>query len=733
MDQILEHCEGTIGIADDVAVFGKNEADHDENLHNLMITARQHGLVFNAEKCNIKQQRMQFFGLIFDSDGVHPDPGKITAIRQLQAPQDATQLKEFLGIANYMSSFTPNLSQHTAILRDLLKKDSEFVWTRAHEKAFQRTKDVICRETTLSYFDPTVDTVVQVDASSRGLGAVLLQKNKPIAFPSKSLSDCERRYVNIEREMLAVVFGCERFHTFVYGKQFTVESDHKPLEIIHLKNLAAAPQRLQRMLLRIQPYDIVIKYRPGKDVAVADLLSRQPSSNKESLNFDLQINHVQFSPHRLQQLRDETDNDDEMLSLKSIIMSGWPETRRQLATQLRPYWSFRDELTVDDGIVMKSDRIVIPLRARPQILAKLHEAHQGVEKTRLRARSCVYWVNINSDIENMVQRCDICQHEMSSQSPEPLLQHEVPSRPWQVVGTDLFSIGSNNYLIIGDYYSKFPFVELIEGRATSDLIVKLTKRVFSEQGVPDRVISDNGGHFDSQAFRLFANAWGFEHITSSPHYPRSNGFIERQIQTIKRTMRKAASARVDMDMAMLILRSTPIDHHLPSPAEMLNARKMRANLPVKIPNVHPEKSVISNRLFERQLQQKEYHDQRANTQLAPLARGQPVRIQHHVTGKWNPATIETVRPEPRSYDVRTASGGVLRRNRVQIRRSHETSPIDADPVLPPGDMPSTAAVEPVERPDEAHNTGKRVRFITPEVGYQTRSGRLSKPPAKFNL
>ena len=733
MDHILENCGGTIGIADDVAVFGKNEADHDANLHNLMKTARQHGLVFNADKCHIKQPRMQFFGLIFDTDGVHPDPGKITAIKQLQAPQDATQLKEFLGIATYMSPFTPNLSQHTAILRDLLKKDSEFVWTPAHESAFQRTKDAICREATLSYFDPAVETVVQVDASSRGLGAVLLQKNKPIAFASKSLSDCERRYVNIEREMLAVVFGCERFHTFVYGKRFTVESDHKPLEMIHMKNLAAAPQRLQRMLLRIQPYDIVIKYRPGKDVAVADLLSRQPSSNKESLKFDMQINHVQFSPHRLQQLRDETDNDDEMLSLKSIIMSGWPETRRQLATQLRPYWPFRDELTVDDGIIMKSDRIVIPLRARSEILAKLHLAHQGVEKTRLRARSCVYWININRDIENMIQRCDICQRELCAQPSEPLMQHEVPSRPWQIVGTDLFSIGRNNYLIIGDYYSKFPFVELIEGRATSDMIVKLTKRIFSEQGVPDRVVSDNGGHFDSQAYKLFAKAWGFEHVTSSPHYPRSNGFVERQVQTIKRTLKKAASARVDTDMAMLILRSTPIDHHLPSPAEMLNARKMRANLPVKILNAHPEKGAISERLFERQRQQKVYHDQGAIAQLTPLVRGQPVRIQHHVTGKWNPATIETVRPEPRSYDVRTASGGVLRRNRVQIRRSHETRPIDADPVSHPDDMPSTAAVEPVERPDEAHDSGKRVRFSTPEAGYQTRSGRLSKPPAKFNL
>ena len=194
-----------------------------------------------------------------------------------------------------MAPFAPNMLQHTAKLRELLNNDADFRWTPSHETAFKNINRLICKEITLSYFDPRADTHVQVDASSHGLGAVLLQNGRPIAFASKSLSDCERRYANIEREMLAVVFGYERFHTYVCGKHFTIESDHKPLEIIHLKNLAAVPQRLQRMLLRIQPYDIVIKYKPGKEVPLADSMLRQHCSKTESLECDVQISHLKFS------------------------------------------------------------------------------------------------------------------------------------------------------------------------------------------------------------------------------------------------------------------------------------------------------------------------------------------------------------------------------------------------------------------------------------------------------
>ena len=201
-----------------------------------------------------------------------------------------------------MSPFILNLSQQTATLRDLVKKDAEFIWTESHNAPFEATKAIVCRKVTLAYFDPQADTVIQTDASSRGLGAVLIQHGKPIAFASKSLSDCEQRYANKEREIHAVVFGCEIFHMYVYGKSFILESDHIPLAMINLKNLAAAPQRLQRMFLRIQPY-YVLRYKPGKQMMLADVMSRQPSSETTQIDLDVQVSFVQFSTQKLQAIK----------------------------------------------------------------------------------------------------------------------------------------------------------------------------------------------------------------------------------------------------------------------------------------------------------------------------------------------------------------------------------------------------------------------------------------------
>ena len=234
------------------------------------------------------------------------------------------------------------------------------------------------------------------------------------------------------------------------------------------------------------------------------------------------------------------------------------------------------------------------------------------------------------------------------------MQHELPTRPWQIVGTDLFAIREDTYVLICDYYSKFPFVYRIEGKVTSDRLISKMSEVFAENGSPSKVVSDNGGHYSSQAFRNFAAEWCFDHVTSSPHFPQTNGFIERQVQTVKYTLKKAAMS--NPQKALLALRSTPIDSHLPSPAEMLNARKYKSNLPVIIRNEHWSKDEIRRRLAERQEMLRLNHDKRAMQPLAPLIPGQDVRVRDTQTDTWQPAKVISTDVQPRSYNVLTPTG-----------------------------------------------------------------------------
>jgi len=193
--------------------------------------------------------------MLYTPDGVKPRPDKVRAIENLEPPKGKKELHTFLGMATYMSSFFPNLADHTAPLRNLLKENVDFVWNPSHSKAFEKVKSLICTTTTLAYYDRNEPVVLHVDASIKGLGAVLFKNNKPIAFASKALTPAETRYANIEGVLLAVVYGCEKFRSYLYGRSFVVKTGHRPLEQIHKKNLMRAPLRFQRMLLRLQPYE----------------------------------------------------------------------------------------------------------------------------------------------------------------------------------------------------------------------------------------------------------------------------------------------------------------------------------------------------------------------------------------------------------------------------------------------------------------------------------------------
>ena len=326
MDIIMEKCPGVISIHDDIVIYGTGDQDHDANLINLLNVAQLEGLVLNSKKLELKHPKVSFFGAEYSIDGMHPCPKKIQGITKMTPPIDKQQLASFIRMVTYMGNFVPHLSHHTEPLRAMLKQDAVFHWDEATNASFQKIKDLTAKSASqpLRYYDRTRPVTVQADASQRGLGACLVQEGKPITFASKSLTDTETRYANIERELLAIVFACQRFNTYVLGRQFTVESDHKPLEMIHQKSLASAPPRLQCMLLQLQRYDLTIKYRPGKDMLLTDALSRCPARGSEEIKLDMCVNYVAFNKAWIAKLKEATREDAITGTVYQLTQQGWP-------------------------------------------------------------------------------------------------------------------------------------------------------------------------------------------------------------------------------------------------------------------------------------------------------------------------------------------------------------------------------------------------------------------------
>ena len=346
MDQILEGLEGVTGIGDDVCVYGENSEDHDRNLTNLMERAQEEGLVFNSAKCLIKQRSISFFGNTYTDNGITPDVDKVRDIQDMPTPENREDLQRFIGMMTYLSQFIPHFAEKAHTLRGLLKKDVPWMWDVDHQKSFDELKHAVSTSACLQYYDPSAPVQLEVDASMKGLGIALIQKGRPVAFGSMTLTECQSRYSNIEREMLAIVHGIQRYHTYLYGRPFKVISDHKPLIAICAKALHAAPPRLQRMLLKIQGYNFAIEYRPGDKMILADALSHLPNPiNNDDVDLDVRVDGlaleaedpqyltialINFPTAKQQLLKDETLRDPVLNALKEVIYTGWADNVKEL-------------------------------------------------------------------------------------------------------------------------------------------------------------------------------------------------------------------------------------------------------------------------------------------------------------------------------------------------------------------------------------------------------------------
>uniref|UniRef100_A0AAQ5XUM9 Gypsy retrotransposon integrase-like protein 1 n=1 Tax=Amphiprion ocellaris TaxID=80972 RepID=A0AAQ5XUM9_AMPOC len=325
----------------------------------------------------------------------------------MERPSNKDEVRHFLGMVTYLAKFVPQLSTISAPLRSLLEQKNEWIWSHEQEQCFLKLKEILTQESVLKFYDPEKSTRISADASQYGLGAVLLQQYDeqwlPVAYASRALTSTESRYAQIEKELLASLYACECFHQYVYGQTFEVETDHKPLVSIMFKPLNDCPVRIQRMLIRLQKYDVHMIYTQGKYMYTADTLSRavdkgehedSEKSAETQAYVDMIVTSLPVTADKTEQIRRETNADETMKELKSTIQKGWPENKKDCPVKIQDYWNCRPELTVVDDIVLKGSKFVIPSSLRKQMLRRIHEGHLGEVKCKRRAREVMYWPRI---------------------------------------------------------------------------------------------------------------------------------------------------------------------------------------------------------------------------------------------------------------------------------------------------------------------------------------------------
>ena len=751
-DQILEGLNGVKSVADDILVYGKGDTieeatkDHNENLKCLMQRCQDKGLKINKQKVRLGMSELKFMGHTISRDGLKPDSEKVKAVKEMPTPQNKNDVRRFIGFINYLSKFLPKLSDMCEPLRRLTTDDVTWCWLTTHDEAMNKIKDAVCRDPVLQYFDLTKELVLQADASEKGLGAALMQEGHPIAYASRALTDTETRYAQIEKELLATLFGLERFNTYTYGRPVLVQSDHKPLEMIQKKHLQRAPKRLQRMLLDMAVYDYTIVYTPGKQMFLADTLSRAylPELPGESTTHDRMdiVNMLEFTDlddNTVADIANYYHEGADMQQLQDIILHGWPDEKHQISKNMVPYFHLRDELITENDLIYKGEQLLIPKAARKEMMELIHSSHQGMEANIKRARESVFWPGMTAQLKDFIGQCDVCLQYSDKQQKETLQSHEVPNRPWAKVGMDIFHLDNRNYLITVDYFSNYWEIDYLPD-LKSETVIHKAKAHFARHGIPDCVVSDNGTQFSSEQFQKFSRKWGFEHITSSPGYAQSNGKAENAVKTAKRLLKKAKADNKDPYLAILDFRNSP-SHDGASPVQKLMSRRTKTRLPTTPKLLKPKvQPGVSKKIKETKEKQAEQYNKAAKN-LAPLKVGQHVKVFNFQNHQWSIAATVIQKLPNRSYIVQVKNGNKLRRNRRHLKPAHKANvdsdmddydelepPVRREPPAAPSSGKQRDARSTKTQPAQHPTNQQKTTSSMAKPPVTTRTGRTVKPP-----
>ena len=382
--QVLQDCEGSHNILDDVMVHATTEEEHYHRFENVVRVLSSKGLTLNRNKCQFKMSHLENMGHVHSARGIGPADVKVKAVVEAREPKNAAEVRNFLGLVNFTARFIPDPSTVSAPLPQLTKNGEPFVRGQEEQQWFDQLKKRLASAEILGYFDKNAQTKVIADASPVGRGAVLVQQQgeelRVISYPSRSLS--ERRYSKTEKETLAIVWACERFHAYFYGAEFELMTDHKPLECIFSHKYKTCAW-IERWLLSMQPYKFSVKYIPGpKNIAYSLSRLLHPTSNsKEKSQRDEFVKWIaqESNPVALttREIESTSEEDPELQSVRECVLSGrWHDI------ELKEYLPMRAELCTNGKLVLRGIRIVVPKELRSHVLELAHEGGRDLTRTQ---------------------------------------------------------------------------------------------------------------------------------------------------------------------------------------------------------------------------------------------------------------------------------------------------------------------------------------------------------------
>lgn len=613
--RILGSIPGVLCYQDDILIMSATVDSHNETLRLVLNKMRNAGLKLNVKKCKFFTDNVDYLGYIFDKSGVHPNPRKLSAIVDAPVPVNLKQVQSFVGLCNFYSRFIPQFATKMSPFYELVKKNACFRWTELHQQAFDQIKQIFVNCDLLQHFNPDFQTCLETDSSSYGLGCVLLQRRTPaehwlpVQFASRTLNSAEKNYSQLEREALSVIFGLDKFRHFLLGSHFTIKNDHKPLHSLFAKDKAVAhtcSARVIRWSLKLSQFDYNFQYSCGKDNVQSDFFSRLPlpetveDSEPYELVFSINSINDDFIDHSV--VKTESERDPQLVLLKNYIMQGCPNKLNNELSGIKALIPF---MTICKGCILYKDRVFLPPALRHVFLQKLHCNHPGIVAMKSLARELVWYPGINKDIAYLVSNCPNCQaHRIKPPQQSAFATWPKSTRPWSRVHIDHFFFENNTCLIAVDAFSHYIEIEIVKNTSVNETLDAL-RVIFSHNGLPDVLCSDNASCFTSYLFAEFIKNNGIVHKTSPPYCPSSNGLVERGVQVAKQLLKKlgnnnSLSFKSRLSQILLYHRSVPHFQTQVAPSVALNQRKYVNALDRINPKISYSESFTENKQKKRQ-------------------------------------------------------------------------------------------------------------------------------------